>query len=62
MRSLLQAVGWIWVVFNALAGLYGLAVEGANTKGLMVLTVAIVLASPGVLLIAWGRRHTSQDT
>lgn len=63
MREIAQAIGWIWVVFQGLAGIYGFVSEvvdgGLETgmvKGGILVLVSVILALPGLVLIWWGRR------
>ncbi len=63
MRKIAQGIGWIWVVFQGLAGIYGFVSEivddGLATgmvKGGMLVLVSVILALPGLALIWWGRR------
>ena len=63
MREIAQVIGWIWVVFQGLTGIYGLVSEVANggletgiLKGGIIVLGCLVLALPGLALIWWGRR------
>ena len=65
MRGIAQVLGWIWVGFNGLACVYGLlsqadVINGELVfdviKGMSVFVSYVLLASPGILLVWWGRR------
>ena len=55
MRNIAQITGWLWVIWNASAALYSVITTEIGVKLLIQLFAIALLASPGLLLIAWGR-------
>ena len=54
--KLVSIVGWSWIGFMSLTGIYGLVTSSSLEKGLILIAVAVVLASPGFILVTWSRR------
>ena len=68
MREAAQIIGWIWVVFQGLAGIYGFVsetigggLEAGIVKGGLLVVTCLILALPGLALIWWGKRGSRQD-
>ena len=61
VRLAAQIIGWGWVCWNVLAILWNVPHELASGysvyKVFAEVAVTAVLASPGVLLIMWGRKR-----
>jgi hypothetical protein len=58
MREFAQIIGWAYVVFNGLALVINLFTSSPD-KWLVLIMVSVLIASPGGLLIFWGRRKQS---
>jgi len=64
MRGIAEAVGWLWVGFNGVVSLYSIStmLTSGPQVWLFLIAAGIVLASPGFLLIWWGRRRPRNES
>lgn len=57
VRQAAEVFGWIWIGINVLAALYSLLVNSFGYKGFVEAFTTLLIASPGIFLVNWGRRR-----
>lgn len=57
MRTLAGVIGWLWIAFNGIGVVYELFDLGFSGKWLIMLFALTGAASPGMVLVWWGRRR-----